>query len=402
MKTIRLAAVALCLFAAGCARTFKVETPDVPDTRTPGTLQCAERIGAHHATTLRMLLWWADLPEPVEIDHGIRMYRLQYWTSRHDGSPALASGLCSIPRKGDLRGVVSYQHGTNTERRMAPSKPTLGEGILGSAVFAGAGYLFVAPDYIGFGVSEETHPYLDATSTANAAVDLLKAARTFAACLEIEWPSSIYLVGVSQGGHATMAAQRALEALDDPNLHVVASAPVVGAFDLAGITFPFALQGGSNSHTLYLAYLVNAYSHVYGHPLDSLIVAPYAQLLPSLFDGDHEGSEIRKALPATPRDLFLKEFLDDYDNGRPTWLLDALAENEVFRWSPKAPIRLYYGECDKDVSPTESPTVAQDLSSRGCNVTAVNVGPYEHDESAFHAVPMVRRWFDELSQGKTN
>lgn len=349
-----------------------------------------------------MLLWWADLPEPIRIDHGVRMYRLQYWTSRHDGSPTLASGLCAIPRKGALHGVVSYQHGTNTERRMAPSKPTLGEGVLGSAIFAGGGYIFVAPDYIGFGVNEEMHPYLVATPTANAVVDLLKAARAFAARLEIEWPSSIYLVGVSQGGHATMAAHRALEALDDPGLRVVASAPVVGGFDLAGISFPFALQGSSSAHSIYLGYMATAYCHMYKYPLNSVIAAPYAEQLPALFDGNHDFEAIRQALPPNPRGLFRKEFLDDYDNGRPTWLLTALAENEVLQWNPKAPIRLYYGECDKDVSPTESPIAAQDLSSRGYDVTAVSVGAYGHDESAYRAVPLIRRWFDELSRQKAS
>ena len=37
--------------------------------------------------------------------------------------------------------------------------------------------------------------------------------------------------------------------------------------------------------------------------------------------------------------MFRKEFLEAYDNKQETWLLTALAENEVFRWTPKAPVR---------------------------------------------------------------
>jgi len=94
--------------------------------------------------------------------------------------------------------------------------------------------------------------------------------------------------------------------------------------------------------------------------------------------------------------MFQKSFLDDYDDGRPTWLLTALRENEAFQWTPKAPMRVYYGERDNDVSPQESIDAAAEWTKRGADVKLINVGSYAHDGAIFQSIPMIRAWFDEV------
>jgi hypothetical protein len=169
---------------------------------------------------------------------------------------------------------------------------------------------------------------------------------------------------------------------------------------LAKISFPFALKGQAPAHSLYLAYMVWAYCAVYGHSIESVIAEPYAAKLPELFDGEHDGEAIEQALPAKPREMFQQAFLDEYDHGRPTWLLEALAKNEAFQWTPKAPMRVYFGERDMDVSPEESRAAVAEWTKRGADVELVSVGEYDHEGSIFHAVPLVRRWFDEVRAGK--
>jgi hypothetical protein len=44
-----------------------------------------------------------------------------------------------------------------------------------SLIFAARGYVVVAADYVGLGVSETFHPYLHAESEATAVVDALRA-----------------------------------------------------------------------------------------------------------------------------------------------------------------------------------------------------------------------------------
>jgi len=398
-----LAAVAVAAaLAAGTAyfrgiRVVELPIPIVAGDKSPGTLCKAEQVGYFGAFTFRTLLWWADLPEDVSVHNGATLYRLTYWTTRYDGVPTVASGLVAVPTAESFRGVVSYQHGTNTNRHATPSQPSLGEGVLGAAILAGGDYLLVAPDYIGLGVSQETHTYLHAENTANAVIDLLRAANRFTEWLHKPWPESLYLIGFSQGGHATLAVQRALETMNEPLFRVAAVASVSGAYNLSGISFPSALAGTSSAHSLYLAYLLNAYCTVYNRPLESVLAEPYSKIVPKLFDGEHGEDEIIAALPSAPREMLNAEFLQDYDHGKSTWLLEALANNQVFQWTPKAPLRLYFGENDTDVSPKEAQTAAAEFVKRRCDAILVSVGACDHDESIYRAIPKIRTWFDELS-----
>jgi len=378
-------------------RVFEVPVTPSSGDGAAGTLCKIEQVGDFSSLAFRFLLWWADPPETVVVDTGAKLYRLTYWTTRFDGAPTQASGLVAIPKISTFRGIVSYQHGTNVNRHQAPSRPTLEEGVLGAALFAGGGYLFAAADYVGLGASGEVHPYLIAENTANAVADLLRASKRMTEILQLTWPKAVYLTGFSQGGHATLASQRLLEKTDAPDLHVVASAPVSGVYDLLNISFPVALEGGSPAHAFYLAYLVNSYCAVYRQPPESLLAPPYAQGVPSLFDGEHDGDQIGNQLPASPPQLFTTQFLSDYHERKQNWFLQALAENSVLQWSPRAPLRLYVGEEDKDVSPKEAQAAAAAFSSRGCDVTIVSVGRCDHNTSIFRAIPKIRSWFDELS-----
>ena len=378
-------------------RVAEIPLPGTADSRERGNLLKVERVGRFGALSFRALVWWGGLPVGGGLDCGATLYRVQYWTVRHDGAPTPVSGLVAIPATDHFRGVVSYQHGTNPDRTASPSRPSIGEGVLGAAVFSGSGYVFTAPDYVGLGASHEVHTYLHCESTASAVVDLLRAARSLVAHLGGDWPESVYLMGVSQGGHATLAAQRLLEGMHDPSFHVVASAPVSGAYDLLGISFPTALGGASSAHSLYLAWLVNSYCTVYKHPLETVLVGSCAKAVPGLFDGEHDGDAICAALPPRSRALFCKPFLDSYERHETNWFLDALAKNEVLNWTPEAPVRLYYGENDIDVSPKEAHAAFKAFSDRGCDVRLVSVGQCDHGESIMRSVPKVLGWFDEIS-----
>lgn len=399
MSMRHLSILFLVVLAAGCAHAPLPEIPPASGTKAPGELHKAERIGGHSAFKLRALAWWAGLPESVPIESGATNYRLTYWTTNVDGSPTLASGLLSLPTKGPVRGVVSYQHGTTTLRNEVPSANGSEEALLATAIFTGGRYITVAPDYIGLGESTVLHPYLDSKTTAGAVVDMMKAAHTFVTGpLGQTWPSSMHLTGFSQGGHATIITQRALEAMNDSRFQIAGAAPIAGPFDLKGISFPVALAGGSSSHSLYLGYLVHAYAAIQRQPVTSVIAEPYAGMFGKLYDGTNDYLVIEKTLPKIPRDMFQRDFLRDYDAGKESWLTKALAENEAYNWTPKAPMRVYFGNLDKDVSPREAPFGVAELTKRGGKVTAVSVGDYDHEGSVMHAMPKVRRWFDELSK----
>ncbi|MDX9974520.1 MAG: hypothetical protein RBU21_16160 [FCB group bacterium] len=392
-------AIFLAVFL-GCARATSLSLPDLSFLQSPGTIISVERIAGYNAPVFKTILVWSPLRDDMRVKCGAVLYRVHYWTTGTDGKPTPVSGLVSLPKQHEIRGVVAYHHGTLTERRKAPSKPSA-EGVLVSAVFAGGGYLTVAPDYIGLGASDELHPYIHAESEANAARDLLTAAKAFTRVIGKRWPDSIYLVGFSQGGHATMATHRFLESLNDPHMQVKASAPVSGVYDLANLTFPTLLAGPTEGDSMYLAYLYTAYASNYNQPLSDIVAEPYVDILPTLFDGEHSERSIIDALPRMPREMLIPQFLDAYDDGRPTWFLTALAENEVINWTPKAPVRAYYGERDIDVSPEEARALVQTFTGRGADAQAISVGNYDHGGSVMQAIPRARAWFDALSKSNS-
>lgn len=395
------AASALALAAYRAVGTFPVALPISVLDKGPGGLVTAERIGAYPRLILQTLLDRAELPDPVTVANGATLYRIRYRTTNQNGATVVASGLVALPSTRSPGSAITYFHGTNAQRNSAPSQKTSQEGLLAAGLVSGAGHLLLAPDYIGLGESRAAHPYLHTKTTVETCIDFLKASHGLLGVLSIPWPKSLYLMGFSQGGHATLAVQRALEKLEDPRFRVAAAAPIAGPFNLRDISFPQALTGQTDSHVYYLAYLASAYAAVYKQPIDSLLAKPYGETVPVLFDGDHESDIISAALPHNPRDLFVPEFLAAYDNGSAHWFLDALAENSVRDWTPQAPVKIYFGENDVDVSPEEARSAEREMKARGADVTAVSVGPWEHNASVLRAVPLALKWFATLEANET-
>ena len=76
-----------------------------------------------------------------------------------------ASGLACFPKTPGNYPILSFQNGTNTVYKDAPTENPSEDNILMLESLASTGFIVVIPDYIGFGVSTSLpHPYLDALS----------------------------------------------------------------------------------------------------------------------------------------------------------------------------------------------------------------------------------------------
>ncbi len=362
----------------------------------PGSLRSVRRIGYYPAVVSRLLLRRAGLSESLPIEHGVVVYRVEYWTTGPDAEGVHASGLVAIPRSKDFRGVVSYQHPTRTDRGSVPSTPSK-TALFVAIAFAGHGYILVAPDYLGLGSSPGRHPYLHSASEASAVVDLLGAAVELVRQKDRTWPELLFLTGFSQGGHASLAAHRALEAAPVEGLRVTATAPIAGTYNLSGIQFPKALEGASENHPAYLGYLATGYAHVYDEPITTVIRERYAQQFDTLYGGSMSMPDIVSALPSDPKELLRPEFLTAVSAGQETWFTRAMTENDVFSWTPHAPIRFYYGRGDQDSPMEDTRFTVEHMQSRGGRVSLVDVGDVDHNGVAFAAVPLVRAWFDSVA-----
>jgi len=400
LGSVLLAIPAILLMFYRATGSFELAVPAEITGEASGDLVAVTRIGKYPTAALRYALSTVELDDTPAIDYGITLYQLLYRTTQFDGSQVIASGLLTVPNRPLLPSVIAYFHGTNTDRSTAPSQPGLGEGLLVSAAAAGSGHVLIAPDYIGLGESYELHPYLYTETTVSTSIDMLKAARSWLQHLGHTWPEAFFLMGVSQGGHATFAVQRELEKTNNPLFKVTATAPMAGPFQILNIGFPQALTGETDSHELYLGYLTSAYAAIYGQPLNSILMDDYARAIPPVFDGDTSSGARRAALPDLPRDMFRPEFLALYEAGQRNWFLDALEENSVFNWTPKAPVRLYYGDNDVDVLPREALDAATTMARRGADITAISLGALGHDESFLSAIPQAIVWFSELASAQ--
>jgi pimeloyl-ACP methyl ester carboxylesterase len=376
----RLLPVAV-LFLAGCSGPPALETDR-------GANVGITPLKSYGTLTSNAMMWFAGLKN-IAADNRIDCYRVIYVSRDETGKPTPLSGLLALPRGVAPKGLVSFQHGTTSDREAVPSNLST-DGLAAAILFAGHGYATIAPDYVGLGVSKRPHPYYVAADTARAVVDMLHAVLHVRGVPR----TAPFLMGFSEGGFASLAAQRALEADGE---EVLATASVAGAFNLRAISIPFELRGPSRNASTYLALWVRGYATRYRHPLNSAFTAKYAALVPELFDTPHEDDAVITALPRDPRRLFTRETLAALDGKRAHWLVDALRDNEMGDWKANAPLRLYYGTKDVDVAPVEAATTARQMVARGSAVTAVDVGATDHGGSVLAAAPMVLEWLGQLT-----
>ena len=331
----------------------------------------------------RVMLWLVGV-NGVGAQNAVDCYRIVYPSTDEHGKPIRLSGLLALPRGRPARGLVSFQHGTTSDRDFVPSNLST-DGLAAAILFGGNGYATIAPDYIGLGISQRPHPYYVAADTARAVIDMIRAVRHIRGV-----PASApFLIGFSEGAYANLAAQRAMEAAGEA---VLGDAAIAGAYNLRAISIPWTLKGASPSASIYLALWVRGYATRYGHPLNTAFTPKYAALVPQLFDTPHDVDAVVKALPRDPRALFVPAVLDAIAGKGGHWLLDALKENEMGDWAAKAPIRLYYGTHDVDVLPLESTATAHQMAARGSHMQAISVGPGEHNQSVLAAAPLILDW----------
>src|SRR5690606_3144662 len=131
--------------------------------------------------------------------------------------------------------LLAYTRGTDVSRPRAMANPQDAEAFLLAAMYAAQGYAVVATDYLGYNRSNYPfHPYLHADSEASSVIDSIRAARNAAEELGVPLTGEVMLSGYSQGGHASMAAHRAIERDFAGEIGVVAGAHLAGPYNMSG------------------------------------------------------------------------------------------------------------------------------------------------------------------------
>ena len=303
-----------------------------------------------------------------------------------EGEDTNASGVMLVPA-GSCTGaaaLVAYAKGTDVQKPHTLANPQDSETFLLAAMYAAQGYAVVATDYLGFAKSGYAyHPYLHADSEATSVIDSVRAARNAAGTVGANLSGKIMFTGYSQGGHSSMAAQRAAERDYGSEFNVVAGAHLAGPYNLSGsLRIPDAIAGVQ----FFVPYLVTAWQKIYGNVyanVNDAFKPPYATYIENLLPSptlNYTTLVTTGALPGgTPnqaRDaLFQPAFLAgaQTSSGNPLYL--AAKKNDLLGWTPKARVMLCGGAGDPTVPPAVHLAVMKaDFDNRGVtNVTTVDV-----------------------------
>jgi len=224
----------------------------------------------------------------------VTVYHLQYGTVGGKAEQTTASGALMVPSGTGAscqgpRPIVLYAHGTSPDKTFNMADITAAnspEALLMAALFAGQGYIVVAPNYAGYDTSDlPYHPYLNGEQQSDDMIDCLTAAQTALTSLGVTSNQKVYVTGYSQGGYVAMATQSAMQAA---GMSVAAAAPMSGPYALAALGDAIFQGQVNNSGPENLVLLATSYQHSYGtvytSPTD-LFEAQYASgidaLLPS-------------------------------------------------------------------------------------------------------------------------
>jgi acetyl esterase/lipase len=349
---------------------------------------------------------------PVDIQHGFDTFKVTYCTidaslrNQSTAQPTIATGNVSAPRRSGRLPTVVYLHGTAVSFYDAPSNPNVfgefnenGESFDGppsSATFAGGGFIYIAPDYLGLGDSPvPRHRYFHAATEASSALDLLKASRHVLRELGVRRNRELFTFGFSQGGHAALALQRELQ---KRQVDVSATAGVGAVLDVERFFLSSIADTTTLTLPLYVSYLLLAYDDIYDvfrRPSD-VFRQPYASTVSDLFDMQHFFDDVVAGLPPTARELLTPSYYGEVSDDPNTPLRVRLRQNAVDRWRPAAPIRLYHSPEDEEVFFEDLLVSAERLRNRGAAVTIEEMPGLDHVNSWIRAMARAARYFKHL------
>ena len=328
--------------------------------------------------------------------------KLIYKTVTPDGRLINASGVLAYPLKpaGASSPLLSFQHATIFKDEDAPSNnPNTNDALL---LLAATGYITVMADYIGYATSanEEVHTFVIAEGLAAAVIDLLRATRQYLAANSIATNGQLFLTGYSEGGYATLAAQKQIEQNLAGEFSITASMPAAGPYDMSA-TIQYMVGQPTNNNPELLGFVFKAYDYWYRlNRLDSIFQAPYAGVIATYYDGTRSAGDTRNALTTNMATLFTNSFRSEFLGSGETTIKEYLRANDIYNWAPRTPTRFFHGQEDSIVPYANATTAVTAMTGAGAtDVSLVEcVAPRrEHEQCVASYFVEVTNWFGSLA-----
>ncbi len=321
----------------------------------------------------------------------ITIVSIVYNTLDPKGQPILASGAIFYPsadidyeRRGTILGV-HYTYGANYE--VPSQKMAVTEGL-----FSLFGYAVVAPDYIGYGASQDkVHPYYDVISTGQASADMLLAAKEYFASISRKMSHKITVMGYSQGGQASLSFLRFVET--EPLYQDAFVIDQVfaggGAYDLIK-SYDAFVEKDYSSQPVTIPLLVLGLN--YGDSLNLDLSQMFKEPLLSnyqewILSKDYTTDQVSDMMKETKLTKILAPQAFDTTNPNTKKFRGSLKNNslivygKITSWKPKAKITLLHATKDTIVPYENTESAYKAFLAAGCNVTKVDIPNKDHKEA---------------------
>ena len=400
MPKVLLSAL-LSLFITLNASAFK-NTPDK-------FLVSSTFIKTHTKKTISELWKKNHIPKvALPVRNDVDIYEIIYKAPWIDSSTWInCSGICYVPKHTKKApATLMFGHGTEIRKGRAITDNDAQQGIcLG---FATDGYLALYPDYYGIGKGDGHHLYQHAWSEGMSFVYMLKAVEELKKELGIETNGQLFLTGYSQGGHASMAAHKYIEQLNDPRFKVTASSPMSGAYDMTGEQTKYMFE--EYPRPFYLPYLLISYQEAY-HIINtdniySIFRAPFDTLLPGFFGEVRTKtySDLDKIMPKIPSHIVQPNLVEEFKSNPNFSFTARLRENNLTNWKPQAPMQLCYCKGDREVNYKNSEAAYDSMRALGVtNIRLHNLSDaLDHNTCAAFAVLSTKNFFDRFRKHGKN
>ncbi len=349
----------------------------------------------------------------VAAEYDIDLYKVTYRSVDINQDSTTISGLVMVPVDEDaVFPMHCNQHGTVADRNDVPS--ALEGGYELGMIIASFGYVTIAPDYLGLGISEGPHPYIHADSEAWVAVDMLDAVKSAADEIGFNVNDQLFISGYSQGGHAGMALHRELQQNHSDRYTVTAASHMSGPYSVSDRMIEFTL---GDTEYFFVGYLVNvsiamkiAYPELLGdYELSDIFRPEYLGDITEFENENIDLFELNNRMIDTlvarhgmsiPK-LTMQDSISDAIINNPDHPFSvALADNDVYDWAPECPTKLYYCKGDDQVTWRNSELALEVMTANGASdLEAANLGDdRDHGGCVQPALSQTIAFFNSLKQ----
>ena len=337
----------------------------------------------------------------------VDIYTITYKTT-FNGEEITASGMVCVPLDiEDAKGampLMSFQNGTNVQHANAPSVNPEYDLYKFLESVASTGFIIAVPDYIGFGASSDRfHPYLDAESTTQSVVDMIRATKELMEerNLDINYSDDLYIAGYSQGGWATLHLQKEIETNYPTEFNLKASACGAGPYNLLYLnSYVMGLQTYPKPY--FMGYMLNSYTKLgsISNSLDEIFNEPYASRISQMYDGTHDDTYLNDQLSTSIEELYTEAYRNGYASS-PNYgsLRTTLLANSVDEWDVQTPLLLAHGKDDTFVPAQVSVNMYNDLLDYGVSESKLTLAVVDGVGHQSGIVPIgiaFVNWFLEL------